>query len=141
LITVRRVIISVILAAATAALVFGFSLSRSPTKAPLYNDPAIAELTPKPGDLVLRQDRVGVTLRPYFTLAQESSPGLLINQTGIPQDQLEYIPGLNQYFFTPGARKEVPHLPVGRVCVGLHIKPIGAPDSQSHSFSWCFNAA
>jgi hypothetical protein len=138
LITVRRVVISVIVAGAVAALVFGFSLSRSPAKAPVYTDPAVAELVPKPGDHILRQDRVGATLKPNFTLAQDNSPGFVVDQTGIPQDEIEVIPGLNQYFFTPGSGKELSQLPSGRVCVALHIKSLGAPDSQSHSFNWCF---
>ena len=141
MITVRRLVISVILAAAAAGLVFGFSLSRSQSTTPLYRDPAVAELFPRPGDQVLRQDRVGVTLKPDFTLAQDNSPGFLIGQTGIPDDQLEVIPGLNQYFFTPASGKEVAQLPAGRVCASLHIKPVGSSDSQSHSFTWCFNAS
>jgi hypothetical protein len=140
LITARRLVVSIIVAGAVAALVVGFSLSRPPAKVPVYSDPAIAQLFPKPGDSVLRQDRVGAALRPDFTLAQDTSAGFVVNQTGIPQDQLEIIPGLNEYFFTPGSGKELSQLPSGRVCVALHLKPVGAPDSQSHSFNWCFNS-
>ncbi|HSS09008.1 MAG TPA: hypothetical protein VLL25_03930, partial [Acidimicrobiales bacterium] len=95
LITARRIVISVILAACFVGLGYGLSLSRGTSKPIIYTDPAVKSLTPQPGDLALRQATIGVTLAPEFTLAQANAPGFSINGTGIPQDQLDIISGLN----------------------------------------------
>lgn len=140
MITPRRVIISVLLAACAVGLAYGASLGRPDNKPITYSDPAIKSLTPQPGDLALRQARVGVTLATPYTLAQQSSSGMSINGQGIPQDQIEVIPGLNQYFYTPGPGKEVSSLPPGRNCAQLIIKRVIDPTDQGHPFSWCFQS-
>jgi hypothetical protein len=140
LITARRIVISLILAASFVGLGYGLSLSRGTTKPLIYSDPSVKALTPQPGDLALRQARIGVTLTPDFTLAEANAIGFSINGTGIPQDQLEIIPGLNQYFFTPGSGKDVSQLPPGRNCVSLRIKRAADPTDQGHPFSWCFQS-
>jgi hypothetical protein len=144
LITLRRTVISLVLAACLVGLGYGLSLSRSTNKPVIYSDPAVKVLTPEPGDLALRQATIGVTLAPAFTLAQATSPGFSISTGGqvtpIPQDQLDIIPGLNQYFFTPGPGKDVTQLQPGRNCVTLHIKRADDPSDQGHSFSWCFES-
>jgi hypothetical protein len=136
LITSRRIVISLILAACFVGLGYGLSLSRTPK--PLVDDPRVMALTPQRGELVLRQARIGVTLAPGFTLAEADAPGFSINGTGIPQDQLDIIPGLNQYFFTPGSGKDVSQLPPCRNCVSLRIQRIGDQTYHGPPFSWCF---
>ena len=138
MITRRRIVISVILAGAVAVLVFGFTLVRPTDQAVVYTDPAVKVLYPKPGDLVLRETRVGVTLGQDFTLAYATTNGMAINKIGIPQDQLDVIAGLNQYFFYPAPGKEISELPVGRVCVDLRIRRVVDPNDAGRQFSWCF---
>lgn len=139
MITPRRILISILLAGALVLGVWG--LSQTKTTATLtYTDPAVRTLEPQPGALALRQERIGVTLAPNAALAQQNADGMSINGTGIPQDEIEVIPGLNQYFYTPGAGKEVSALPPGRNCVTLLIRPIADLKDPGHSFSWCFNS-
>jgi hypothetical protein len=144
LITLRRIVTSLIVAACLVGLGYGLSLSRGTSKPIIYKDPAVKVLSPEPGDLALRQATIGVTLAPAFTLAETNSPGFSINTgdriVGIPQDQLDIVPGLNQYFFTPGPDKDVTQLPPGRNCVILHIKRADDPSDQGHPFSWCFQS-
>lgn len=140
MITPRRIVISVLLAICLVGIPFGFSLGRSDTAPIVYKDPAVRSLTPQPGDLALRQARIGVTLATPFTLAEASTDGMSIDGIGIPEDQLEIIPGLNQYFFTPGAGKDVSSLPPGRNCVQILIKRVIDPTDPGRSFSWCFNS-
>ena len=144
LITLRRIVISLILAACLVGLGYGLSLSRSTSKPIIYKDSAIKVLTPEPGDLALSQATIGVTLAPAYTLADTNSPGFAISTgngtVGIPQDQLDIVAGLNQYFFTPGPDKDVTQLPPGRNCVTLHIKRADDPSDQGHAFSWCFQS-
>ncbi|MDP9073016.1 MAG: hypothetical protein M3N98_02375 [Actinomycetota bacterium] len=138
MITRRRIVISIILAAAVAVMVFGFTQVRPTNQAVLYKDPAILDLTPKPGDLVLRETRVGVTLSQAYTLAYGSLNGMAINRIGIPQDQLDIIAGLNQYYFYPAPGKEISELPVGRVCVDLRIRRVVDVTDPGRQFSSCF---
>jgi hypothetical protein len=139
-ITRRRIFTSVLLAGALVLLVWGLSQTR-PTATPVtYTDPAVKSLEPQPGVLALRQERIGVTLGSDFTLAQQTDSGLSINGHGIPQDQIEVVPGLNQFFFTPGPAKEVTALPPGRNCAAILIKRVVDPTDTGHRFSWCFNS-
>ena len=138
MITVRRVVISVILAACFSLLFFSFTQVRPTRTSPVYNNPAVVTVTPEPGNLVLRQSGIEVTLKSGFSLAYEDSLGLAVNLVGIPQDQLVIIPGLNQSYFTPGPGKQMTELPVGRVCVGLLISRDASPADPPARFSWCF---
>jgi hypothetical protein len=140
LITPRRIVISVLLAACAVGLIYGASLGRPDNKPIVYSDPAIVSLTPQPGEAAPRQARIGATLATPYTLAQQNADGMSINGQGIPQDQIEVIPGLNQYFYTPGPGKEVSSLPPGRNCVALLIKRVTDPTDLGHPFSWCFQS-
>jgi hypothetical protein len=97
-------------------------------------------LEPQPGALALRQERIRVTLASDATLAQATTSGLLIDGIGIPEDQIEVVPGLNQYFYTPGPGQEVATLPPGRNCATILIKRVADPKDNGHRFSWCFNS-
>ena len=55
LITQRRIIISVLLAACAVALIYGASIGRPADKPVVYTDPAVKTLSPQPGDVALRQ--------------------------------------------------------------------------------------
>jgi hypothetical protein len=139
-ITGRRIVISLLLAGCLALFAWSLSDAR-PSNAPVvYTDRAVLALEPQPGALALRQERIGVTLASEFTLAQSTTSGLFVNGTGIPQDQIEVVPGLNQYFFTPGPGQEVASLPPGRNCATIVIKRATDPTDTGHRFGWCFNS-
>ncbi len=140
LVTRRRVVISVLLAACAVGLWYGASIGRPDNKPPTYTDPAIRSVTPQPGEAAPRQARIGATLLSPYTLATQTTDGMSINGQGIPQDQLEIISGLNQYFFTPGPGKEVSSLPPGRNCVTLVIKRATDTSDPGHPYSWCFQS-
>jgi hypothetical protein len=139
-ITGRRIVISLLLAGCLALFAWGLSDARSGTAPVVYTDPAVVTLEPQPGALALRQERIGVTLKSEFTLAQSTTSGLSIDGIGIPQDQIEVVPGLNQYFYTPGPGQEVSSLPPGRNCATIVIKQVIDPKDNGHRFSWCFNS-
>ncbi len=140
MITQRRIIISVLLAACAVALVYGASIGRPADKPVVYTDPAVKTLSPQPGDVALRQTQIVATLASAYTLAQETAPGMLINGQGIPQDQITVNQSLNQYSYTPGPGKEVSSLPPGRNCVKIMIKRAADPSDTGHGFSWCFES-
>jgi hypothetical protein len=141
-ITVRRAVISVILAACAALMVVGFTQVR-PTKTPLiFKNSAVVRVAPEPGDLVLRQSMVTITLAQGYTLAYENEQGFEIgvngSSVGIPQDELQILPGQNQYSFSPGPGRQFAELPVGRVCVTSIIRRAVAVADPGQKFSWCF---
>ena len=133
-VTVRRVVISVILAGCVVALVWAFSQTRLAPVRPTYSDPAVRQLFPEPGDHVLRQERVGVTLDSAFT-------GVLqVNGVEVPEDETERVAGLNQIFFTPGPDKTVESLEADRNCVAVVLWRYDQTRDQSRRFAWCFYA-
>jgi hypothetical protein len=139
-ITVRRLVTSVILAGALALLVWGLSTTRPTNTAVTYNDEAVQLLEPEPGALALRQEHIAVTLKPAYTLAQANASGMSINSTPIPQDEIQVLPSLNQYIYTPGEGKAVTALPPGRNCATVIIKVAANPADPGHPFAWCFNS-
>jgi hypothetical protein len=139
-ITGRRIVISLLLAGCLALFAWGLSTTRPSSTPVIYTDPAVVTLEPQPGALALRQERIGVTLKSDSTLAQTTTSGLSIDAIGIPQDQIEVVPGLNQYFYTPGPGQEVATLPPGRNCATIVIKRVTDPTDNGHRFSWCFNS-
>jgi hypothetical protein len=141
-ITKRRVIISVILAFCAALLVLSFTLVRPTNTVASLSDHRVVAVTPQPGDLVLRQSSVGVTLATGYTLAYDTENGLAIgvngSVVGIPLDELQILPGQNQYSFAPAPGRQFSELPVGRVCVKVLIRSNLNTGDPGTPFSWCF---
>ena len=134
LFTPRRIIISVLLAFAVALLQFGFAGTRDTTKQPLYHDAAVEKTWPGQGDLDLRQSRIGIDLVTGFTAE------LQVDTIPIPDDQVEKVVGLDQYFYTPGPGTETGALSPGRHCATATIRAVGAASTDpGRKFSWCFN--
>ena len=132
--TVRRLVTSVVLAFAIALVVIGFNSSRDSSTKPLYRDAAVEKTWPGPGDLDLRQSRIGIDLATGFTAE------LQLDTIPIPDDQVEKVIGLDQYFYTPGPGTETGALSPGRHCATATIRPVGASTTDTgRKFSWCFN--
>jgi hypothetical protein len=133
MITVRRIVISIILAFAIALLAFGFNGARDNT-APKFTDVAVEGTYPNEGDLDLRQARIGIDVKSGYTAE------LQVDQTPIPDDQVEKVVGLDQYFYTPGPGTETGALAPGRHCATATIRQIGDPNDPGRKFSWCFQS-
>jgi hypothetical protein len=140
LITTRRIVISILLAACAVGLGYGASIGRPANKPIVYSDPAVKALAPLPGDLALRQSAIVATLASPYTLAEANSDGMSINGQGIPQDQIQVNQILNTYSFTPGPGKDITSLPPGRNCAQISIKRAADPNDAGHNFSWCFTS-
>jgi hypothetical protein len=140
LVTPRRIITSVVLAGALAVLVWGLSGTRPPSTPVTYTNPAVQAVQPQPEVLALRQEAIGVTLKPNYTLAQQNTDGMSVNGTGIPQDQIQVMPSLNEYLYTPAPGKVVAALPPGRNCASVLIRLASDPGDPGTPFGWCFNS-
>ena len=138
MITLRRVVITLLVAIAGFTFVFAFTLGEDP------KDPAteaIELLIPSANDVVLQQNDVGVDLKPGWLAT------LAINGVRIPEDQVNCrdncpaevgVDPQNRFVFTPGEGKELEELPSGRVCVVALIWKVGQTELDGQSVPWCF---
>jgi hypothetical protein len=141
-ITRRQAVVSVILAGCAALMVFGFTQVRPTNTVANLSDHRVVSVTPQPGTLVLRQSSVGVQLATGYTLAYDVDNGLAIgvsgSTVGIPLDELQILPGQNQFSFAPASGRQFAELPVGRVCVKVLIRRTVSLGDPGTPFSWCF---
>jgi hypothetical protein len=134
LITPRRVVISILVAAALGMFGWAFASGRD-TPAVRVTDPAVESAQPAQGDLALRQSRIGVDLATGYTAT------LSIDGTPIPDDQIERVVGLDQYYYTPGPGTVTGQLAPGRHCAAADITKLGlnGAQPQTHTYRWCFS--
>ena len=134
LVTLPRVVISVLLAFSVAGMYLAFTLhDDSPN--PRLRPQAVRTVSPEPGSLQLRQGEIFAELEPTYR------GSLTINGVVIPDDQVAVIEGLNRYSFTPGAGQEIEELPAGRTCAVVSYERVDAAGELPASFRWCFEVA
>lgn len=134
IITVRRLVMSVLLAVAVGALVFSASVHHDIRPGTTY-PAAIDTVFPAPGTpSVERQTTVFAELRSGYDGALE------IDDHKIPDDQLEKLStGNTRLAYTPGPGKELSAFRPDRNCATVTYWQTGQPPETGDSFSWCFN--
>jgi len=128
----RRVGLGLLVLAALAGLWVSFAQTRT-QEGPKYVDAAIEAVYPGPGDLDLRQTRVGIDLQVGYTAV------LFVDGREIPEDQLERVVPLGQVFYTPGPGKETGALAPGRHCGTALLWRDVQTRETGRKYSWCFN--
>lgn len=132
--TPRRVVSSVLLAVAAGGIVYAFQASPTDRR-PSCVAPNIEQVFPCAGDIDLRQDEIGVDLASGFTGV------LFVDGVEIPEDQLQRIEPLGQYFYTPTREGETGELRPGRHCATAEYWPIGGRRERgSQRYTWCFQS-
>ncbi|MBA3653134.1 MAG: hypothetical protein H0W70_02955 [Actinobacteria bacterium] len=128
----RRIIITLLLAAACAGFVFAFTRPTD-NQQPALRDAAVRHVEPTPGALVLRQTEVSIDLDAGYR-------GVLnVDGREIPDDQLDRIGGLNRVAFTPGDGKDIKQLAPGRHKVTAIFWPVDRTrDDAGRQFVWNF---
>ena len=132
LVTARAVVISVILAGALVLFAWGLSLGRDNSKPVRYSNSAVEATYPKEGDLDLRQARIGIDLVSGY------SAELSLDNVTIPKDEVEFVVGLDQYFYQPGPGTATGALSPGRHCAKATITKVVDPNNPQSTFAWCF---
>ena len=130
--SVRRLVISLLVAASLAGIWFAF-VSSEDAKEPLRRDAAVEREFPEQNSLALRQSPIGVDLAPGFAAV------LYIDGVAIPEDQLDVREGLNEVTFTPGAGKEIEELAPGTHVARAVLWDVTLGREKSRPFSWRFN--
>ncbi len=131
--TLRRVVISVLLALAGALLVVAATLTEEP-EVLVPNDEAVNFVAPQPNTvLALRQTEVVVQLDIGYEL-----DALIVNNTAVGGDDLVHVAATNRYSYTPGEGKTIEQFPEGRNCVTAEFHEAGQPPERGRQYTWCF---
>ncbi|HEX2039991.1 MAG TPA: hypothetical protein VHF47_09715 [Acidimicrobiales bacterium] len=130
--TVRRAVISLLLAASVVGLVVAFTMHEE-TEPLRVTHAAVRVVSPANGEQsVPRQSTVFVELEGDYTL-----DALQLQGQAVGGADVEHIPGLNRWSFSPGEGKSIERLPGGRTCaVAEFHRTGGAPASER--YAWCF---
>lgn len=132
LVTLRRVVTSVLLAVAGAGLYLAFTL-HDDAPSPRLGSGVVKTVSPQPGTIQLRQTEV------FAELDASHQASMVINNKPIPDDQLAVIEGLNRVSYTPGPGKEVEALPAGLNCAVVRFRPVPGATGTAGSYRWCFS--
>ncbi len=126
----RRLIMTVIAAAAVGGIVFAFS---GPTqeKGPGM-PPGIESVFPVSGNLELRQVNIVADLAPGYT------GYLAIDGNEVPEDEVQFVDALNTVTLKPGPDSDFLELEPGSHCATVFYRQIGQPRANSTSYRWCF---
>ena len=99
---------------------------------------AVEEVSPRPGELVRREDTITADLRNGLVGI------LVIDGVQIPDDQIERVGPLSQISFRPGPGKEFTHFEPGEhtAIVRYWVGKLNEPPSPSKigSYSWRFRS-
>jgi hypothetical protein len=127
----RRIVLSLIVAAAVAGLVFAFTAPDPREEQPKPD--AVERVFPQPGDRDLRQTTIVADLAPGYT------GYLLIDGVEVPLDDIQFVDALNTVTLEPTEESDFRQLDSGTHCVTVVYRRIGQPRDQSNSYRWCFS--
>lgn len=136
--TLRRGLVVLAVLALLAGVVFAFTLVDTDDGT---NDIAVTDagpveqLIPPRDSEILRQEAVGVDLRPGWTGV------LIVNGVEIPEDQVDddNVASLGQLLYTPGAGKVIERFEAGENCVTAVVWRVQESRADSRNVPWCFN--
>ena len=129
MITVRRVVISLLLGLAVAGFFYAFTRPTD-NQQPALVDVAVRHIEPAPGDRVLRQSEIVVELDAGYDAE------LFVDEVNIPRDQVRRTG--QRFSFIPAEGKAIEELAPGRRCASVELWDTTVPDSPHRNYSWCF---
>lgn len=127
---VRRLVMTLIAAAAVGGFIFAFSAPKE-NQTP-DTPPAVESVFPPGGDLELRQVAIVADLAPGYT------GYLAIDGKEVPEDQTQFVDALNTVTLRPGPDSEFGTFQPGEHCATVFYRHIGDPREDSASYRWCF---
>jgi hypothetical protein len=136
--TLRRVLSAVVVVLAFGGIVFACTQIETDDGS---NDIAVTEsgpveqLIPPRGSEILRQEAVGVDLRPGWTGV------LVINGVEIPEDQVDdaNLASTGELLYVVGDGKAVEQFEAGENCIDAVVWRVEESRDDSRTVSWCFN--
>lgn len=136
--TVRRLLIAGMLVVGIAGIGLALTLVNTddPSEEVVVSESSPVEaLIPPEGSEILRQEAVGVDLRPGWTGTLE------INDQEIPRDQLDVanLESLGQILYTAGEGKVIEQFDAGQNCATAIVWRVDESRADSRNIAWCFN--
>lgn len=131
LVTPYRIGVSVLLAAAFAALYVGFNSAKDPAPTESRST-SVLSFSPGEGETALRQSRIYAELKPGYVGV------LVVDGIEIPEDQLEHLEGSNFVGYTPGEGTETGELKPGPRCATVVFWEPAAGRGTADTFRWCW---
>lgn len=126
----RRLIMTLVAAAAVGGIVFAFSGPTQPGPGNL--PPAVEAVFPLSGNLELRQTQIFADLAPGYT------GYLAIDGNEVPEDDVQFVAALNTLTLKPGPGSDFASLAEGSHCATVFYRQIGEPRTNSAAYRWCF---
>ena len=133
MITLRRVVLTLLLAAAAVLAVVGFQLTKETNPRSFITNANVKDLYPRNGDLDLRQSTIG------FQLVAGYTGRLSIDGDHVPDSEVRHVVGLNQFLYQPGPDKTLGALKPGAHSATAEIWPLSDP-KQVSTQTWSFSA-
>ena len=127
----RRIVLSVLVAAAVGALVYVATEPASDDQAPFPSE--VEAVSPEPGAQNLRQTTIVADLAAGYT------GYLLMDGTEVPRDDLQIVDALGQVALRPTEDSDYRVLSPGPHCATVVYRRIGERLDQSSSYRWCFS--
>jgi hypothetical protein len=135
---VRRVLTTLFVLACVGGIVWAFTLVETDDGTDdiaVTDSGPVEQLIPPRDSEILRQDVVGVDLRPGWTGT------LVINDVEIPEDQLDTdnLASLGQILYSARDGRAIEEFEAGRNCVTAVVWRVEESRADSRNISWCFN--
>jgi hypothetical protein len=126
----RRIVITLIVIGALTGMAVAFSGAQKPSD---LVQPGVERVYPTPGDLDLRQVKIGAILRPGYdgTLALDGAV--------IPESDLYREPSLYQIELRPEEGSVFADLKPGRHCASIVFWRTAQGRGAAATQQWCFN--
>lgn len=132
LVTPYRIVVSLLLAFAVAAMYVAFVSAKEP-EPDITNSQNVIDVRPNVNQTaVLRQTRIFAKLRPGYV------GSLVVEGVEIPADQLDHLEGVDTVGFTPGQNTATGPLRPGRRCATVFYWRGTESRANAQSYKWCW---
>jgi hypothetical protein len=151
LLDVRRLGVSLVIAAALALIVYGFASAQTGDQAVEITDPAIERVLPPPGALVLRQSQIGADLAAGYRgvliidgqeipTQDAQAPGVANNDVAVNYDAVFDL-AQNTVLFLPRQGATIEQFAPGDHQATVVYWKIDETRDQAKTFSWTFKVS
>lgn len=135
LITGYRVIVSLLLAGAIAALYVAFASFKDP-EPDITNSAVVLDVLPALNTTAVpRQTRIFAKLKEGYV------GSLVVNNVEIPADQVDHLEGSNTVGFLPGPKTATGSLRAGKNCALVFFWKAEESRATAQSYEWCWKVS
>jgi hypothetical protein len=130
----RRLVLSLVAATGVVLVAVGFNSVEEREDRPTVLNAAVRSVVPADGSLDLRQGVIG------FTLDVRYQGRLVVDGVPIPDDQVQFAPGVNSWTYRPGPGTETGALRPGRHVARVYYWERGRSEDPRQFVEWSFSS-